>query len=86
ILALILGGVSVVFNFFFVAFPVLGFGLIAYWLFAAYRSRKRRQEMMSDYTQQYENYYQQDQPKQSQPKSVIDADYRVVDEEQKENE
>ncbi|MGL5383826.1 MAG: hypothetical protein ACRDCZ_05735 [Culicoidibacterales bacterium] len=82
ILALVLGGISVVFRFFFVTFPLFGFALIAYWLLASYRARKRRQAMMDDYTQQYEQYYQQDQQKQAPPTSVIDADYRVVDEQQ----
>lgn len=70
--------VSFVFDFLFVSFPLLGFALIAYWIFVIVRNRKRRQAMRADYEQQYEEYYQQAN-QQTPPTSVIDADYRVVD-------
>lgn len=82
IILLIGTGISMFFNFFFVAFPLLGVALVGYWIYSIYRGRKRRQAMQEQYQQQYENYYNQaETPKQTPPTgSVIDADYRVVDE------
>lgn len=78
--------ISFVFDFLFISFPLLGFALIAYWIFVGVRNRKRRQAMMADYEQQYEEYYQQTTTAQpTAPTSVIDADYRVVDDKKDEN-
>ncbi|MGL4623764.1 MAG: hypothetical protein ACRCWD_02630 [Culicoidibacterales bacterium] len=80
-LVVVIAIIGFVFNFLFVAFPLIGFALIAYWIFVGIRKRKRREAMMADYEQQYEEYYQQQTNQQTPPTSVIDADYRVVDSE-----
>ncbi|MGL5296782.1 MAG: hypothetical protein ACRDAO_07590 [Culicoidibacterales bacterium] len=82
IIMLIFGGISLFFNIIFSLPPFIIVLIIAYIVYSRYQKQKRRQMQQEQFEQQFGQFYeQQDTAKraQQQSESVIDADYRVVD-------